>query len=325
MQPMLVICASQPGILYLNGCFAGEVSADDPLMRPAAPRGALYLDYRPLADGWAALARKIVFSGGMPMAESIESAEGIGAIIWPGGICEIEISPPASQAPAAQRFSFGGHSFSIQGDIPKLYCGDTLLGSLPERAALPAVRKLPGGYVFTGETPGGMYLLTSDAALRGGTGFLSAEKIEIDAEGNIQAFVSENDFAGHAALENWRLTPEGLELVSTEEGWSGGSRRHPESAQDTVIAAVQAALTSKDDEAAEYLSEKLRGENPFGALYGKYELCTEMKYAHPDNRPCVALIQLEGEHLARVHPLYYSCIHQGGRYLIDEIKIGVQK
>ena len=322
MQPMLVICASQPGILYLNGCFAGEVSADDPLMRPAAPRGALYLDYRPLADGWAALARKIVFSGGKPMAESIESAEGIGAIIWPGGICEIEISPPASQAPAAQRFSFGGHSFSIQGDIPKLYCGDTLLGSLPERAALPAVRKLPGGYVFTGETPGGMYLLTSDAALRGGTGFLSAEKIEIDAEGNIHAFVSENDFAGHAALETWRLAPEGLELVSSEEGWSGGSRRHPESAQDTVIAAVQAALAGRMDEAEECLSEALRGSRVFDDISGKYDLCIEMKYGHPDNRPCIALLRLENDHLAVAEPLYYRCGQKDGKFRVDQLELG---
>lgn len=320
MQATLVICAAQPGMLYLNGYFAGEVAPDEPLIRPVAQRGAVYLDYRPLKGGWLPAARKIVFSGGVPLKESVEEAEDIGAVVWPGNICEIEITPPPCGAADARKFSIGGHGFSIRGEVPKLYCGDRLLGTLPEGALVPRLYETPAGCVFLGEAPGGMYLLSADAQLERGTGFLSADKIEFSADGSIRALLSENDFAGHGAAEKWQLTPEGLQLISSEPVWSGGSPRMPERAQDTVIAAVQAALLGRAEEAEQYLSDALRSENPLNGLYGKYEMCTEMKYAHPDNRPCVALIRLIGEHMAYAEPLYYICVRRDGRYWIESIE-----
>ena len=317
MQPTLVICASQPGILYLNGLFSGEISPDEPLIRPVSPRGAVYMDFRPLENGYLPVTRKIVFSGGKPMGESVERAEDIGAVLWPGGICEIEITPPVSATQDIRRFSFGGHTFSISGEIPKLYCGRHLLGTLPEGASIPKVIKMQEGYVFSGESGGSKYLLTADKALKNGTGFLSADEIEIGDDETITAKLKEKDIAGHATIEKWRLSAEGLELVSSEQGWEDETAKHPQSAEETAIAAVQAALLGKTDEALEYLHEDLRDKNPLDNLFGKYDLCTQMKYAHPDNKPCIALIRLENERLAVAEPLYYGCVHNDGQYLID--------
>lgn len=322
MQSTLVICASQPGILYLNGLFSGEISPDEPLIRPVSPRGAVYLDYRPLKSGWAGVARKIVFSGGKPMPESVENAEDIGLILWPGNISEIEITPPSTLEAGARSFSFGRHTFSIRGEIPKLYCGDALLGTLPENAAVPRVIKTHSGYAFLGEAGGGMYLVTADAQLENGTGFLSADEIEIDPDGIITATLKEDDFAGHATVEKWRLTPDGPDLISSEAGFLNGKAKTAQSSEETALSAVQAALLGKADEAQSYLTQELKEEEPLSRLFGKYDLCTEMKYAHPDNRPCIALLRLEGENMAVAEPLYYSCRKTEGGFLVDTIEFG---
>ena len=322
MQSTLIICASRPGILYLNGCFAGELAPDEPIIRPVAPRGAVYLDYRPLENGWAAVARKIVFSGGRPMAASVESAENIGLILWPGNISEIEISPPATGKAPERSFSFENRSFFIRGDIPKLYCGNHLLGTLPEGAGIPRAIRTDGGCAFLGEAGNEMYLLTTDGGIKNGTGFLSASEIKADGEGNITAILKEDDFAGHMTVEKWHLAPEGLELVSSEPAWQGGQANIPETAQQTALAAVQALLLGKTAEAEAFFTEEIKESDPVSGLFGKYELCTEMKYAHPDNRPCIALLRLEGEHMAIAEPLYYSCVHNGERYLIESMEFG---
>ena len=322
MQATLVICASQPGILYLNGSFLGETAPDEPLIRPVSPRGAVYLDYRPLKGGWAGVARKIVLSGGKPMPESVENAEDIGLIFWPGNISEIEITPPCLRSDAARSFSFGRHTFSIRGDVPKLYCGDSLLGTLPEDTDIPKVIQMAAGYAFLGQAGSGMYLLTADADLQSGTGFLSADEIDIDSEETITATLAEDDFAGHITVEKWQLTPDGPELISSEPGWQNGKAKQPETAEQTALAAVQAALMGKTDEAEAFLTEELKEKQPLSKLFGQYDLCTEMKYAHPDNRPCIALLRLEGEHMAIAEPLYYSCVKKDGVFRIDQLEFG---
>ena len=93
MQPTLVVSATHPGILYINGHFDGETCLDAPLIRPVGSRGALYLEYRPLSSIHLPMARKLVFSGGIPLPESVEEAENLNVILWPGNVSEVEISP----------------------------------------------------------------------------------------------------------------------------------------------------------------------------------------------------------------------------------------
>ena len=44
MQPTLVLSAPHPGILYINGRFAGEVSHQNPLFRPVSADVGLAAD-----------------------------------------------------------------------------------------------------------------------------------------------------------------------------------------------------------------------------------------------------------------------------------------
>ena len=50
MQPTLVLSAPHPGMVYIDGRFAGEVSDEHPLLRPVGVQGPVYLEYRPLSN-----------------------------------------------------------------------------------------------------------------------------------------------------------------------------------------------------------------------------------------------------------------------------------
>lgn len=302
MQPTLILRAPYPGILYINGRFAGELGPEETLVRPVCPRGAVYLDYRPLNSTCHALARKLVFSGGEPMPRSAEDAEGIDIVLWPGGAVELEFDPePRHGAPV--RFQVAGKSFTLSGE--DFACDGHDFATLPKGAEAPTYRALPGGVTFTGRCEGGRYLLTADPELRGQTGFLRAHRIEIESDGRIRALILRNDFAGHATQEIWRLTPEGLTIEASEPTWAEGVPHAPKTAEETARAAVDAALAGFDDEADSYLAPSLRARRPLDEIRARCDLCVEMKYVPPDARPCVGLLSLECDNLARVRPLYY--------------------
>ncbi|MBR1822242.1 MAG: hypothetical protein IJ769_11565, partial [Clostridia bacterium] len=92
MQPTIICTAPAPGMVYINGRFAGEASAERALYLPVAPSGAAYLEYRPLTGAGLPLARRCVFSGGRPLADSLADAAGLSCVAWPGGALEAEFS-----------------------------------------------------------------------------------------------------------------------------------------------------------------------------------------------------------------------------------------
>ncbi len=311
MQPILILSASHPGILYLNGSFAGEINSDLPLMRPVGGRGALYLDYRPLSNACKSMARRLVFSGGAPMAESAAACDGLNIIIWSGGAIEIELTPE-SNADEIQSLRLGEHRFTLDGARRRLICDGAPLGKLPEGAQPPEYRALADGVVLLGACTGGRYLFACDAACTHQTGFLQAQQIEIEGDGRIRAVVSRSDLVGHATLEIWRLTANGLMLASSEPAWADGAPHWPQTPAETARAAIEAALADLDAEAEGYLSPRLREQLSAADLKSMGDLCVEMKYAPPSARPCVGMLQLEGDHLARVRPLYFRAIPSGG-------------
>ena len=319
MQPTLILRAPHPGLIYLNGRFAGEVGPDDPLLRPVQPRGAVYLEYRPLSNACHSMARKLVLSGGEPLPQSAEEAEGADIVLWPGGEVEIELSPSPRRG-EARRFHAAGRSFSLDAD-GRLLCEGRTLGPLPAGAEVPEYRPLPGGAALIGRCEGGSYLLTADAEFRTQTGLLRGQTIELAADGSIRVVTARADLVGHAVLEVWRLAPEGLTLASSESAWSDGAPRWPKTAAETARAAVEAALAGLDGEAEGYLSESLRAAAPLRGIRERCDLCVEMRYAPPDPRPCVGLLTLLGDNLARVRPLYYRASPAGGLqgpYKIEE-------
>lgn len=311
MQPTLILTAAHPGILYINGRFAGEISSEAPLMRPVGSRGAVYLDYRPLTNACRPMARRLVFSCGGPMAESVEEAEDLSIVLWPGGAVEIELQPRADAA-ASQRFSLAGHAFTLDADSLRLSCDGRHLSTLPEGAQPPQLHSLQGGSALIGRCAGGQYLVTADDSFRMQTGFLRARQLDVESDGRIRAVAAAADLVGHATLETWRLTPEGLMLISSEPAWAHGAPRWPQTPAETARAAVEAALAGLDAEAERYLSPALRSQFPLTGIRESCDLCLEMKYAPPDPRPCVGLLTLEGAHMARVRPLYYRASPSGG-------------
>ena len=322
MQPMLVLSATHPGILYINGHFAGETGGDAPLIRPVAPRGAMYLDYRPFTNTYHPLACKLVFSGGTPMSASVEEAEGVNVILWPGSVVEIELSPQNAVS-SPRHVQLDGHSFTLDPENLQLFCDGHHLGSLTEGAELPELHSTQSGMILIGRCTGGKYLMSTDFSFQNQTGFLRAAQLDLESDGRIRAVAAPSDLVGHAVLETWKLTPEGLMLLSSEPAWANGAPRWPRTPEETARAAVEASLAGLDSEADHYLSPALRSRAPLANIRDKCDLCVEMKYAPPDSRPCVGLMQLEGGRMGRVTPLYFRASPSGGPqgpYQIEEFE-----
>lgn len=308
MQPTIVFTAPVPGMIFINGRFAGETGPDRPLMIPAAPCGAVYAEYRPLAAGQQAAAFKCVFSNGRVLPDSLASARGVSAVEWPGHILEIEVDMPEVHT---IRFTLGGAAAIIEkGPETRLFAG-MLNTWLPDGALIPrhiAIGSIPALF---GETEGGgQYLVTLTEDMSAQTGMLTADRIDF-SDDTIYAATDMKDVVGHGRLEKWAAVPSGLQKLSSENLWASGTPQWPESPTNTVIAAVEAALASLFDEAEGYFVPALRETSPLNAIGDICALCLPMKYALPDTRPCVGLLSVENERFARIKPLYYK-VRPGG-------------
>ena len=320
----MVITAIAGGLIYINGHFAGEAGADMPLMRAVNPTGAVFIEYHPLDTDFRSLAMRLVFSGGMPMAESAAGIGSVRIVAWHGGITEIELIPPETVPPAPLFFDGGGRQFVIDGQ-GRLMLEGKRLAQLPPDAEPPVYQKSGHGAVLLGRCREGMYLVSGDDSFSVSNGFLSAKRIEIENGGRIRALTDPHDTVGHGFIENWRLEEDGLRLVSSESVWVDGAPRWPQTPLQAVCAAIEAGMAGLHGEAEGYLSPALRSRSPLGEICDQYDFCTEMKYGLPEGRSCAALIRLEGEAMARAVPLYYRCSPSGGAqgaYQIDALDLG---
>ena len=311
MQPTIICTSAAPGMIFLNGRFAGEASGARPLFLPVSPTGAAYLEYRPLTDAGRALSRRIVFSGGAPMADSLRDAAGLSCVAWPGGALEAEFA--AAERVAEPALLDGAACVLERGEETALLMGGLRL-PLPDGALPPRLMRLNGAAALLGERAGGgQYLAVLSPDLTQARGLLAADAIEPMDGGLFSAVVSLGDRVGHGRLEQWVADGGGLRRVSSESVWSAGSPRWPETAEDAMIAAVEAALAGLPAEAEGYLSPALAAERPLAAIADACDLCVPMKYGTPDPRPCVGLLRAENARLATVRPLYYRAEPGGGR------------
>ena len=322
MQPTIIFTARTPGMIYINGRFAGEASRQRPLFAPVSPSGAVYLEYRPLAGPDGALARRVVFSGGAPMAESLADAEGLSCVAWPGGALEVEL---ALRPRGLEYLEIEGVRCAIErGEVTRLSVGGAE-AVLPEGALPPRASRQGDALVLTGDVAdGGQYLVVLSGDRSRLYGPVIADTIAPGDGGMYSAVVSLGDSVGHGRLEQWLADGGGLTLASSESVWAGGGPRWPETAEGTMIAAVEAALAGLPGEAEGYLSPALAVARPLDAVAGACDLCVPMAYAPPDPRPCVGLLKSVNDHLAEVRPLYYAAAPSGGRqgpWLISAIEV----
>lgn len=302
MQPTLICTARVPGMIYINGRFAGEASEARPLMAPVSPSGAVYLEYRPLSGPDRALARKIVLSGGAPLADSLSNADGLNCVAWPGGAIEAEFSPAQV---STESVLIDGLPGTIRRGENAVLLLNGLAIPVPDGALPPRLVRQGGAALLLGETAGGgQYLAALSPDLSSLLGTLFAEAIE-PADGLIHAVIDLGDTVGHGRLEQWLVEADGLRRVSSENVWAHGSPRWPDTAEGAMIAAVEAMLAGLPGECAGYLSPALASEGPLADVASACDLCVPMKYGLPDARPCVGLLKAENAHLATVRPLYY--------------------
>lgn len=319
MQPTLAVTAPVPGILHINGRFLGELSADAPLLFPICAFGPLYLEYHPLESGHMSMARKLVFSGGRPLTESLET-DGLFAVLWPGNITEIELSPPEDGVETIETLSFGDltgrlvHGPHSRLELGPLHC------AVPDDLHPPELRRLNGCIALHGRTSDGQYLLTAAEDLTRQTGFLRAGSIEFDSPNTVRALTGRGDVAGHGTLERWRLDEFGPVFLSSEPVWMEGTPRLPSTPEQTALAAAEAALLGLFDEASEHLSPSLRSGSALDAIAELGSLCLPMKYAPPDGQSAIALLRMESANSAVVHPLYYQAEHRSGRWMLTSLE-----
>ena len=311
MQPTIICTAPQPGMLCVNGRFAGEIAPERPVCAPVPPFGAVYLEYRPLCGGAPPLARKCVFSAGMPLPESVADAQGLFCVVWPGGAVEIEMAP----APTPETCPpLEGRPCQIaRGDGTLLLLGGAAL-PLPEGALPPRLERRAETPLLAGKTEdGGQYVASLSPDLARETGLLAADRIDFTGDDMLNAVVALRDLVGHGRLEQWIIDGGALRRVTSESVWPDGAPHWPDTAEGTAIAAVEAALAGLPAEAEGYLAPALAAEAPLRAIAEACDLCVPMKYGIPGGRPCVGLLRIENDHLARVRPLYYRAAPSGGR------------
>lgn len=310
MQPILSITAPVAGMVCVNGRFAGEASAQEPLLLPVSAWGALYIEFQPLEEGWQGFARRLTISDGRIVAQGL--ARDVYVVEWPGAVSEVELAPPRAQMAERRQLCLEqGIAYALlEGAQTQLELG-ALRVPLPDGAGLPKLRVRDEQLLFLGETAdGGEYLAAVSADGKRVGGVLSAAHIELE-EAVVHAVFRQEDLVGHARLEVWRLE-ESLALESVEPAWADGAPHWPESAENTVLAALQAAFLGLDGEAEGYLAPKFAGSGLIRARMRGFNGCTALKYALPDARNAVGLLRAEAPNFARVTPLYYRASPMGG-------------
>ena len=93
MQPVLMLASPVPGLLYVNGRPVGESGDDTQIVVPVSPRGAVYIEHRPMVNGYLPMARRLTMSGGRVLTQSLDDAPGLSMVLWPEGIVECTLSP----------------------------------------------------------------------------------------------------------------------------------------------------------------------------------------------------------------------------------------
>ena len=309
MQPTIICTAPLPGMLSINGRFAGEIAPDRPLCAPVSPTGAVYLEYRPLTGDSMPLARRCVFSGGELLPESAADAGGLYCVCWPGGAVEIEFDPVRSESEFA--LLEGLPCQLVRGADARLILDGAAL-PLPRGAGMPRLERMNGASLLMGDTDaGGQYAAVLSADLRTEAALIEGRRIDLSA-GALNALVPLDDSVGHGRLEQWSVDAGGARLASWEPVWSDGAPRWPQTAEGAMVAAVEAALAGLSGEADGYLSPALAAEAPLREIAGACDLCAPMKYAAPGGAPCAALLKAAGDRLAVARPLYFRAAPSGG-------------
>jgi hypothetical protein len=305
----MVFSSDVPGALYLNGRYAGELAAEAETALPVAPRGPLLIEHRPLVSGYLPMARRLTLSGGKPI--SLSDATGVEVAAWPGGALEVLLTPESANAQARTVYDENGLTVSMLGGrLTAAKGGARRSYALPEGAAMPELTRLPGALCLTGACSTGAYLLALGDDIDKPLLSASGREASVTPGGEARALEDMDDVVGHAKLTHWTLSDGQFMPVSVEHFWTNGSPAWPVTPEGAALAALQAARLGLTDEARAYLAP--------GAASGALEQAAAsagalpLKYPLADGRPAVGLLEMTGEWLASVRPVFYHASPLGG-------------
>lgn len=312
MQPIAVISSPVGGLVYINGRLAGETGPGAPLILPVTPNGTVYAELRPFGRRWRAGAHRFRFVSGTPDNISDDACH---IILWPGGICEIALSPVPAYPPESEHSLIDGIPVSVlRGEASILRAGAGSI-ALPDGAALPETHLTTDDHeIFLGSAPSKRYIAVFTRRLSP-LGAITATEISRSGDMEFTAVTNLNDTAGHVRREIMTLAPSGLEVTSSVISAS----HRPGTPGDTALAAAEALLLGETDEAGTYLSPAaLRN---LSQLIAGHSGAIPAKYAPPDPQPAIALLRKLSDRVAAATPAYYSAVPSGSGWLIRDITV----
>lgn len=292
---MLLIQSNTPGLLTLNGQFCGRVD-DSPhsYLTHRSDRG--YLFFSPFDDARSSLTREIRVQDD----QLLPPDEGIYALQWPEGVCQLELRPssrPGDAGPAQDALPVDAQDIQkrpVFDDCTLLTCR-TARGEcarLYDAAALPVAA-------------------------------LDARRLTWDTPEIVQAFEEAGDFVGHAALCSYRLTPAGFTALSRQSIWSDGAPRWPVTPLQTLRAYLEALCIGANAEAAHYLAapDRHTALEPFDRVI---DLRFPLTHA-PDQLPlALGILTVLSPTLARVQAVCArTCAisHAQGAHKIEALQV----
>lgn len=309
VQPVLIVTSEVPGALYLNGRYAGEVGSEAETALPIAPRGPILIEHRPLVAGYLPMARRLTLSGGRPIA--LTDAAGVEAVAWPGGAIELLLTPEPGNSRAREIYDENGLLIErIGGALAATKAGTRRVYPLPDGARDPEIVRLPGALGLRGECGAGAYLIALGDD--GTEPILSVfgREASFSPSGEARALEDMDDLVGHARLTRWELADGQFTPVAVENFWTRGAPEWPTTPEGAALAALQAARLGLMDEARSYLAPGATADALDAAAASGGAL--PLKYPLADGRPAVGLIDLTGDWLAIIRPVYYHASPLGG-------------
>lgn len=330
---MLIVQCEQPGLLYVNGWFCGELT--EPLMLPVRPDGRVYLEFRALVGHVFPLAASLTFAQGVlvpPFPASVY------AVQWPDRVTELELRPtpiPEAGAPREPLSSLTLGKIRLfhqrLGDGEVLCTRAEPLFSMPSGTRGLRAMQLPeeGGALLLGEHPDGAsaWLLdTADPARPTLADSIHARQLALEEEGGaLRALSYAEDTVGHAHLTVYRPQDGRLTIVSREHAWMPGAPRWPQTELEILRAYLEALAAGADEEAAAYLTPvaaDLLAATPLPSYHAVVELPRPLLAPPTDHPLTLGLLEIRAANLGTVHAVCARALpsaHAQGRFLLESV------